>query len=170
MGAVTLDELLNDTEPGLADPHTTDRWRIRKFPSFGSTRISEVACEEVDLPFPIFQEKSKEVANTEIYFPGGTSISGFSCTFGLDQTAAIMKYVDAWSNTIQNPNTGGYRLPSAYKKNILVDLYNAKGEVIISAEIRNCWCMGMQNIQLNGQAARTMISVQFQCDTQRLIY
>lgn len=170
MAAVTLDDLQDSSQPGLADPFTTEKWRLLSLPAIGGVSLSPLACEEVELPFPVFQEKSKEIASTAIYFPQGSSVSGFSMMFGLDQKLAVLKYMQAWSSLIQNPYTGGYRLPSAYKKNLQIALYDIKGQVIATAEIRNCWPLGMQGLQLNGQGGRGMGTVQFQCDAQRLLF
>lgn len=166
--AVTLDELLDSSQPGLGDPLLSDKWRIISLPTMRGVSLSPLACEEVDLPFPIYQASSKQIATVDVHFPKGTSISGFSLMFGLDQTAAVIKYADAWANSIQNPNTGGFYLPGAYKKNIEVALFNTKGKKVMTAIIRNCWPLGLSNLSLNGTGTRLMPSLQFQCDTQRL--
>lgn len=168
--AVTLDELLDSNQPGLGDPMLSDKWRIVALPTIGGVSLSPLACEELDLPFPVYQETSKQIATVEVYFPKGTSLSGFSATFGLDHKAAVLRYADAWANLIQNPYTGGFRLPGVYKKNIEVALFDTKGTKVVTAVIRNCWPLGLSNLSLNGTGSRLMPVLQFQCDTQRLIF
>lgn len=170
MAAVTLRELQDTSQPGLADPYTTEKWRILSFPSIGGVSLSSAACEEIEIPFPVFQVKSKEIASTSIHFPQGSSVEGFPAMFGIDQKAAVLRYFQSWSGLIQNPYTGGFRLPSVYKKNLQIALYDVKGNVIVTSEVRNCWPLGLQSLSLNGQGGRGMISVQFQCDAQRLIF
>lgn len=166
--AVKLEELLDSTQPGLGDPLLSDKWRIISLPTISGVSLSPLACEEIDLPFPVYQESSKQIATVDVYFPKGTSLAGFNMTFGLDQTAAVLKYMDAWANLIQNPYTGGFRLPGVYKKNLEVGLFNTMGKKVVTVTLRNCWPLGLNALSLNGTGARLMPAVQFQCDTQRL--
>lgn len=170
MGAVTLTELRNAKEAGLADPFTTEKWRILSLPSMGGITLNPIACEEIDLPFPTFTEKSKEIASTQIHWPHATSVDGFGSMWGLDQKLTLMKYFQNWAALIQNPYTGGFSLPSAYKKRIQIALFDIKGEIIARSEVRNCWPVGMQPLALNGTGTRGTISVQWKCDVQRLIF
>ncbi|QYW03099.1 hypothetical protein pEaSNUABM13_00140 [Erwinia phage pEa_SNUABM_13] len=162
----TLADLQDTSAPGLDDPFMLDKWRIREFPTMGGVSLSPFACEEVDLPFSVFQSKSKEVASVAINWPHGSSIDGFNLMFGIDQRLAVMKYFTAWQNLIQNPYTGGMRLPSAYKKNMFIELYDNQGKMVAAMQLRNCWPVGGQGIQLNGTGGRGVWSVQMQLDAQ----
>ncbi|QZE56331.1 hypothetical protein pEaSNUABM40_00135 [Erwinia phage pEa_SNUABM_40] len=163
----TLDDLNDSSAPGLDDPFMQDKWRVREFPVIGNYTLSPFACEEVDLPFSVYQQKSKEVATVQINWPHGSSVDGFSLLFGLDQKLAVMKYMTAWQNLIQNPYTGGFRLPSAYKKNIIIELYDNQGQMVGEQQLRNCWPIGGQSITLNGTGGRAMWSVQMALDVSR---
>lgn len=170
MPAVTLTELMDASAPGLADPFTTEKWRIVSLPTIGGVSLSPLACEEIELPFPVYTEKSKEVASTQIHWPHGSSIDGFSSQWGIDQKAALMKYFQSWQTLIQNPYTGGFNLPSAYKKRLRVALFDIKGSVIATSEVRNVWPIGMQSLQLNGTGGRGVMTIQWKCDAQRLLF
>lgn len=168
--AVKLEELQDPLAPGLGDPVLSDKWRILSFPKISEESLSPLACEELDLPFPVYQESTSERASTVLYFPKGSSIAGFNTTFGLDHKLAVIRYFTAWQNLIQNPYTGGYRLPSAYKKDITVGIYDTKGTLLCTSTMRNCWPLGLSNIQLNGQSTRLMQNIQFRCDAQYLTF
>lgn len=170
MAAVTLDELQDSSQPGLADPFMLDKWRLLTLPTIGGVSLSPLACEEVGLPFPVFQQKTKEVATTSFSFPNSTSVEGFTAQFSLDQKLAVIRYYTAWQNLIQNPYTGGYRLPSAYKKILNVALYDNQGQQIMTQELRNVWPQGMQELSLNGTGGRGIISIQFECDVVRSLF
>lgn len=170
MPAVTLTELTDASAPGLADPFTTEKWRIVSLPVIGGQNLSPLACEEIELPFPVYTEKSKEIASTQIHWPHGSSIDGFGSQWGIDQKAAVMKYFQNWQDLIQNPYTGGFRMPSVYKKHLRIALFDIQGKVIATSEVRSCWPVGMQSLSLNGAGGRGMISMQFKCDSQRLIF
>lgn len=170
MAAVTLTELSDVQMPGLADPYTTEKWRIVSLPTIGGVSLSPLACEEIELPFPVFTAKSKEVASTQINWPQGSSVDGFSSQWGIDQKMAVLKYFQSWQNLIQNPFTGGFSLPSVYKKPIRVALYDIKGTVIATSEVRNAWPIGCQSLSLNGTGGRGMVSMQWKCDAQRILF
>lgn len=170
MAAVTLDELQDSSQPGLADPFMLDKWRILTLPSISGVNLSPIACEEVGLPFPVFQQKTKEVATTSFSWPHATNVDGFTAQFGLDQKAAVIRYYTAWQNLIQNPYTGGMRLPSVYKKRLEVALFDNQGNQIMVQELRNVWPLGMQELSLNGTGGRGHISIQFECDVARSLF
>ncbi|AQT28611.1 putative tail tube protein [Erwinia phage vB_EamM_Yoloswag] len=170
MPAVTIDELQDSSQPGLADPFMLDKWRFLTLPQIGGVSLSPLACEEVGLPFPVFQQKSKEVATTSTSWPSATSVEGFTAQFSLDEKLAVIKYYTAWQNLIQNPYTGGFRLPSQYKKNLQVALFNTQGTQVMVHELRSVWPLGMQELTLNGTGGRGMISIQFECDVARPIF
>ncbi|ARW58772.1 putative tail tube protein [Erwinia phage vB_EamM_Y3] len=163
----TLADLQDSSAPGLDDPFMQDKWRVRSFPAIGGFSLSPFACEEVELPFSVYQMKSKEVASVAIHTPQSSSVDGFSLMFGLDQKLAAMKYFNAWQSLIQNPYTGGFRLPSVYKKNIIVELYDGQGTMIGYQELRNCWPIGGQGLQLNGTGGRAVWSMQMAIDVSR---
>ncbi|MEG0373997.1 MAG: hypothetical protein RR672_00050 [Raoultibacter sp.] len=163
----TLDDLQDSSAPGLDDPFMQDKWRVRSFPIIGGIALSAFACEEVDLPFSVYQQKTKEVATVAINTPQSSSVDGFAFIFGMDQKLAALKYFTAWQSLVQNPYTGGFRLPSAYKKNIIVELYDNQGQMIATQELRNCWPLGGQNLQLNGTGGRAVWSVQMALDVSR---
>ena len=155
---------------GDYEPHTTEKWIVREFPTFNGVTLDSVIAEAIDLPFPIFSDKSKSVASSQIYFPAGVSVSGFSVSMGVDQKLRALKFIDAWRSNIRNPRTGGYKTPSNYKRTLTVDLYNVKGDVIGSADLKNVWPLGLQQMQLDGEVRRNMISIQFMCDDHDFIF
>lgn len=167
MPAVSLDEIQDTTQPGLDDPFMLDKWRLLSLPTMGGVNLSPLACEVVGVPFPVFQQKSKEVATTSFSWPHATSVDGFSAQFSLDQKLAVIKYYTAWQNLIQNPYTGGMRLPSAYKKNLEVALFDNQGQQVAVIELRNVWPLGMQELSLNNTGGRGIMSIQFECDVVR---
>ena len=163
----TLDDLQDTSAPGLDDPFMQDKWRVRAFPVIGDVSLSPFACENVDLPFAAYQTKTKEIATASINTPQSSSVDGFSLSFGLDQKLAVMKYFTAWQNLIQNPYTGGFRLPSVYKKNLIIELYDNQGTMIGEQQLRNCWPIGGQSLQLNSTGGRAVWSVQMALDVAR---
>lgn len=165
--AVSYDELFDASANGLDDPYTLEKWRILDLPNVGPFMLSPLACEEVSLPFSIFQQKTREIATTSVSWPKAVSVSSFSARFHMDQKAAVLKYFGQWERLIQNPYTGGFYLPSRYKKNMTVALYDNAGVIIHQHELRNVWPQGVQELGLNGTGGRAVISIQFECDVVR---
>ncbi len=164
MAAVTLDELNDTSLVGNDDPYFLDKWRVDAFPNIGPVLLSPVACEEVSLPFSMMQQKTREIATTAVKWPKTSTVNSFSFRFHLDQKFAVVKYFQQWETLIQNPYTGGFRLPSVYKKNINITLYDNQGTAIHRHTIRNCWPLGIQELALTGQGGRGVLSVMFECD------
>lgn len=164
MGAPTYNEVFDSPAQGLGDPYQIDKWRILSLPTMGSVALSPLACEEVELPFSAYQERSREVATTSITMARSVSVSSFSTRWHMDHYMAILKYFTAWENLIQNPYTGGFRLPSVYKKNIDIGLYNLGGDLVHRHTLRNIWPQGPQGLSLTAAGGRGMLSVQFFID------
>ena len=163
---LTLDHFI-EMSSGDREPFTTEKWLIRSFPSFNGVSLDSVVGEAIGLPFPVIQEKSKSVAAAQIFFPAGITVNGLTIQFGENQRLDVIRYIEAWTANIRNPETGGYYVASNYKRNLLVDLYNVEGDVIGTAKIKNAWPQGVSQFELDGQVARSMIPVQFQCDGQK---
>lgn len=162
--AVTYDEVFDDSQPGLSDPFQLDKWKILALPAIGSVTLSPYACEEIELPFSAYQERTREVATTSIALPRGVSVSSVTARFHVDQYLAVLKYFTAWENLIQNPYTGGFRLPSVYKKNIVIGLYTLDGTLAHRHTLRNIWPQGPQGLSLNPTGGKGELSVQFSLD------
>lgn len=162
--AVTLDELNDTSLVGNDDPFFLDKWKVDAFPNTGPILLNPIACEQVNLPFAMFQQKTREIATTTVKWPKTTTVQGFTAQFHVDQKLAVVAYFMQWENLIQNPYTGGFRLPSVYKKNIPITLYDNQGQPIHRHTIKNAWPLGLQELSLQGQGGRAVISVTFECD------
>lgn len=163
---LTLDHFI-EMSSGEREPFTTEKWIIRSFPTFNGVSLDSVVGEAIDLPFPVLQEKSKSVAASQIFFPAGLTVNGFTIQFGENQRLDVIRYIEAWTANIRNPNTGGYYVASNYKRTLMVDLFNVQGDVIGTAKMIDVWPQGVSQFSLDGQVARSMIPVQFQCDNQQ---
>lgn len=155
---------LKEMHKGSREPLQSWKWYLKAFPKIGNLVLPTSYCEELGLPFPQFAQNSKEFASTTVTFPGAISIDGFEMVLYEDQAASSMGYVQAWQSMIQNPYTGGYRVPAFYWRDLEAVLMDTRNNDIATAIIKNAWPLGMSSIQLNQAGAeRVKISVQMQC-------
>lgn len=159
-------EYFEKMSSGDYEPHTTEKWLVREFPKFGSETLDSIVGEAMDLPFPMLQDKGKSVASSQVFFPSGIQIQGFSIQLGVDQKLRAIRYIQAWQNAIRNPTTGGYYPAASYKRTLLVDLFDVKGNVIGTAKLENVWPLGVSQLQLGATSERSIVPVQFMCDQQ----
>ena len=160
---ITLEEF-EEAYAGEFAPWQTHQWKVEAFPLINGKRIPIALAESVGLPFPQFTERNKNVGSTEIFYAGGSNVGSFSITFGLDQRWRALRYIADWHEIIQNPYTGGFRMPSQYKKDIQVGLYDGQGKRFALATARNCWPLGADGPQLDSTPALGQTSAQFKCD------
>lgn len=160
---ITLEEF-EDAYSGEFAPWQTHQWKVESFPMINGKRIPIALAEQVGLPYPQFTERSKNIGSTEIFYAGGSTVGAFSITFGLDQRWRAIRYISEWQELIQNPYTGGFRMPSQYKKDIIVGLYDSQGKRFASGTVRNCWPLGYDGPALDPTPALGQTTVQLKCD------
>ena len=114
---------------------------------------------------PTFGERSKQIASTTIYLASASDPGSF--TLEIAQTARLhgLRYFTAWRDLVQNPYTGGYRLPSEYKKNIAVTLFDTTGKPIATATVRNCWPVSYEGLSLARTADNQPGQVQMRAES-----
>lgn len=159
---ITLDEF--ESVYAGADPWLSFLWKIVEMPQIGGMSLPPALIEGVTLPIPAFVERAKNIASTEMFYAGGTSPGQFSMICGLDQKLRAMRYFDYWSQLIQNPYTGGFRLPSQYKKDVHAELYNNQGEVVCTCIVRNTWPQAVDGLNTGTDSTSPQLNVAFKSD------
>lgn len=147
MSMITLEEL-EKYSSGEYEPWFENMWRVDKMPAIGKGSLPSPLVETVNLPLPTFGERTKQIASTTIYLASASDPGSF--TLEVAQTARLhaLRYFTDWQALVQNPYTGGYRMPSVYKKNISVTLYDTTGKPIVQATVRNCWPVSYEGLTL----------------------
>lgn len=166
---VTLAQLEKHSE-GQYEPWQSDKWKVLALPTIGGLKLPIELIEAVTPPFNVLQERAKNIASSEIYFANGTRPGQFSMEAASTARLHALRYFDTWQQMIQNPYTGGFRLPSTYKKNISCALYDPTGQLVVTIEVRNCWPASYDGLALARQSSNEPLVVQFKCDACRLIW
>lgn len=155
---------------GEYEPWLSDKWKVVNLPTIGGLTLPAELIETVTPPFNVLQERAKNIASSEIYFASATRPGQLS--MGVSNTARLhaLKYFDYWMQLIQNPYTGGFRLPSTYKKNLGCELYDTTGRRILTIEIRNAWPLTYEGLNLTQAPESAPLQVQFKCEACRLVW
>lgn len=131
---ISIDEFINKTQ-GDKSPIFSFMWLCVEAP-FG---MDPQYIEEVDIPLPSLAQKPLFGAGTFTYYPGFQEISSFNIKVREDVSMRATKWLLKWIETIRDPDTGAYALPSAYKKEFKFELYDTTGSVVCTATARGCW-------------------------------
>lgn len=159
-------ELAKTLNEGDKSPLPKWLWKIEALPEFDGKTLEAQYIHQCALPFPQFDTGSQiEVAGQTLTFPGRVQVNSFNMLIHEDNKVRAMQYILAWMNNIRNPVTGGYFLPSRYKKSLKVTLHDNKGEPIAHASLRGVWPSAIQDWELiYNDDGFHQISVQMEVD------
>lgn len=166
MPELTLGNIISSFNEAGRGPLLNFKWVLRAFPDVdGVETIPNYYCESVNLPFAQIQEKTKNIAATNIFLAGLSQINSFDLEIYEDEQARSFKYITGWHAQIQDPFTGRYYPALNYKKDMIVTLFNTKNEPILDVMLKNAWPLGTQNWALNYSGSeRIKNNVNFACD------
>lgn len=154
---------LKEIFSGQREPAMQWKWYIESFPDIGGRRLPPPYLESISLPMPMLNTDQKEIAATTVSFPGASSIDSFEMVLKEDVSLSSIGYVQDWQSLVQNPLTGGYRVPAVYWRDFSVKLIDTRNIVYATAEIRNAWPLGASQIQLDQSNEFLKINVQMNC-------
>ena len=158
----TLDDILG--LEGEKEPLANWTWRVLDFPAFGSLRLDSRLVKSTSLPMPKFAPRSKTLGATTVTSAGMSEVDAFDLVIQESQQLDGLKYIVNWMNNVQNPDTGGYYLPSRYKKNLTIVLYDIKGTPIMNSTLKNVWPTTVGQWELNSESGFRELQVNFSCD------
>ena len=129
-------------------------WRVAAMPTIkgiegGTYTLPPLNVETITLPLPRQGVTQAEVAATTSY---------------LDDKLTSLQYFIEWNKSIQNPYTGGFYLPSRYKKNFEVVLFDGGGKPTMTALLIGVWPNTIQEMELDATDDKHKINVSFSVD------
>lgn len=171
MKPVTLSDLKNDVLRGNNSLYKF-QWRVPVMPSIngvaepvtGTYVLPPLNVEALTLPMPRQNTVNAEIAAATLFFADKTEIEEFNMVVKEDDKMNSLKYFTAWNHNIQNPYTGGFYLPSRYKKNIEVYLFNSQGEVVMSAWLKGVWPNNIENLELDNTDGKHKLNIGMSVD------
>jgi len=150
---------------GHGSPIFDHMWMVKSLPTFEGKTIPIQYVLGVELPFPGLGVDQTEVAATTISFPDKSEVVAFSMSIHEDSKVRTVAWLLAWQANIQDPYTGLYYLPTKYKRDIPVAIYNTRGEEIMTALLKGAWPSTISSWDLQGGGSGMIRnSVSFNCD------
>lgn len=163
-------ELAKTLNTGDKTPLPKWLWRIESLPVFDGVGLEPQYIHQCSLPFPKFDTGNQiEVAGATLTFPGKIQVDSFNMLIHEDNKVRALKYIMQWMGNIRNPVTGGYFLPTKYKKSLIVILHDNKGDPIAKASLRGVWPSAVQDWELvYNDDGFHQVSVQMEVDASYL--
>jgi hypothetical protein len=168
MDLLNVDNLMAMHSAEGRQPMMQSKWIVMEFPEIGGVKLPTSYFETLGLPFAAFSLNTKEVATTNINFPGNSSIDSFELQMFEDEFMTTSLYFQSWADTIQNPYTGGYYTPVHYWKNVRIGFMDSQNRIRTESQIRNAWPIMQSQVTFNQENGRLMTSIQMSCTSQRL--
>ena len=142
-------ELAKSLNTGDKTPLPKWLWKVETMPAFDGIGLDPEYVHQFALPFQQFDTGNQlEMAGVTLTFPGKVQTNGVSMLIHEDNKVRALKYITQWQSNIRNPITGGYFLPTRYKKNINVILHDNKGDPLAKASLRGVWPSAIQDWEL----------------------
>ncbi len=142
------DKTLTDIQKilNLPDPLLAFKW-VAKYLPFD---LPPEYMAAIELPFNnISISEGQHVGARFIYHPGTHTVSSVSATFYEDRKGTSSSWLNYWKSQVKDFESGAYRLPSRYKRNIIVSLLDQKNDVVITAKLIGCWPADTNPFSLN---------------------
>lgn len=171
MKPVTLSDLSNEELRGKNSLYKF-AWRVEAMPIIsgvaspltGTYRLPPLNVEALTLPMPQQSVTEAVVSATTVYFADKHQIDQFNMTVKEDEYLSSLKYFTAWNHNIQNPYTGGFYLPSRYKKDIPVMLFDNQGREVMRAKLKGVWPNTIQQFELDNTDDKHKLNVSLSVD------
>lgn len=171
MKSVTLSDLGNKKQRSSNSLYKF-LWRVPVMPTIqgvaepvsGSYELPPLNVEALTLPLPTQNVVDAQIAAATLFFADKSAIEQFNMVVKEDDMLTSLKYFTAWNHNIQNPYTGGFYLPSRYKKNIEVFLFNSQGEVVMSVWLKGVWPTNIENFELDNTDDKHKLNISMSVD------
>lgn len=87
------------------------------------------------------------------HYAGPVSVNNLDITLYTDASGASMKFASSWFNSVFDNNSGNYRLPKDYKKDVYVYLYDAARQTLCEFKFFGCFPTSWGSYSLESASA-----------------
>ena len=130
----------------MPDPMLTFRWVAKTLP-FGLPLHYIEGC---DVPFNNIQvSEGVFVGGKYVYYAGSHSIQPFSLTIYEDRKGTGLAWINYWKSQVKDFQTGAYKLPKDYKRDIEIQQIDQKGLAVVTTKLIGCWPSDTAPVALN---------------------
>jgi hypothetical protein len=157
--------LLTDME-ARGDPLLSIDWTAAIIESGNPEPIPSIYIETIQIPAFRIENKPIYRQGSMINYAGTYSVDNSSMTLYNDDTGRALKFALSWLDSVYSLETGNYRKPSDYKKNIKVILFDVAKRPVARVDLIGCWPTAMNQLQLeNSTAGQLPITIDLSVDT-----
>lgn len=165
MAILTLKEFAERTSTEKGSPLLAFKWHCVSLPfDYDTTYV-----ETVSLPFPSLNVKPVFEGGRYTNYPGFLELSAFDITFYEDSKASSKQYLKTWQEKVRHPVEGYYYLPGNYKRDMIFELLNTKGDPVMRVKLKNCWPTTSNNWELSSANERLTIQQNFSTDSMEYL-
>lgn len=100
---------------------------------------AEFITEDVTINLPNIPSNPVFRAGTQLYYPGISDVGTCSITCYEDNRLTTARYFEYWHKLVQNPSTGLYNDPAAYKKTFDILILDAQWNTIGKYIVHGAW-------------------------------
>ena len=125
--------------------------------------VSDFACAFTVNPRTISTDSSY-VAASHRAFPTEYGVEAFTIRFIENKDFGVMRFFRAWQRRVITPE-GYFGLPKDYKRPIIIEPLDTKGQTAVKLTYADCWPTGLASFDLDGtQTGFVMQTVTMACD------
>lgn len=118
---------------------------------------------------PGIQIEARKVfrSGKEQHYAGTLSVDNLQLTLYTDSTGKALKFASSWFNCVFDSQTGNYRLPKDYKKDVYVYMYDPKHQTVALLKFFGCFPTSWASYSLdnNSQASPLVTTLDLVCDS-----
>lgn len=160
MAVMTMKSFAKRFSDASHSPLLAFKWHCVSLPfKYDTTYV-----ETVSLPFPSINVKPVFEGGRYTNYPGFLEIAAFDITFYEDTRANTKRWLKMWQEKIRHPVEGYYYLPGNYKRDMIFELLNTKGDPVMRVKMKNCWPTTSNNWELSSASERLTIQQNFSTD------
>lgn len=122
------------------DPLFSWHWAITSEIPFGKEYgVDHSFIETVEIPFNNVTSDGVFAGSGYDYLPVFHNVAAFTINVYADADGNSLKWLMAWKGKVKDFSTGLYGLPSEYKRDFQISLFNQKGKTVIKARLIGVW-------------------------------
>ena len=147
-------------------PAPANNWRwIARMPLIpGGPSNAGVVAEGIDFQFRSITAQPRFGGATHRHYPTVNDMSSFNMSFYETESYVATQYLTAWQQLVVDPVYGIFGMPSVYKKDIFLEMYNFTDQKAFTGRLIECWPsqIGSFNMTYN-ESGRLIVTCTFSC-------
>jgi len=127
--------------------------------------LPSIYVDAIDTPSLQYEKNSLYKAGINTSYAGALSVSELGLTLYSDTTGKAFRVASSWFGAVRANESGNYRLPRDYKKEIVVYIFDAKRKAVVSMHIHGTFPVAWEQYSLNESADPLRTRLQLSVDT-----